>query len=428
MASLQCDIHALTSREDKVQVRDTDFSAFKYQQDKTSSRAENRPYAHDKLTFSTGRGQVVRLDNKRPARLRSSLRELEEAMAECSVVSCRWRSPRLLQLVLTSGLVASLWVNRLGDLERVVLDKWLVGKLGDHVTDLQFTGKVLAVAYLEAKLTIVSFGRPGEARGEPLASQEPRLTTVELPGPPGRRLDRKLEISPDSSQLLVWWSTGGQEVFPWAPSLREEDRANLVVVGLNNQPSVTACSRIGGEPLYCRFLQDDTLHCLAQSQAGGSRRGETSPFLGKNSDYSYSGETQLENSILALEHGKHLRRRVARTVIVPNVVICHALVPLSDSVLLGTVDGAIFTFDQVGIIILLHCLTPLLQGGEPGGQPGEGELHSLQPGLPPRGRCLPRFERERTRAVLRRRPHPGPVVLPQRGAGDQHSASPHSCT
>ena len=411
-----------------MQVRDTDFSAFKYQQDKTSSRAENRPYAHDKLTFSTGRGQVVRLDNKRPARLRSSLRELEEAMAECSVVWCRWRSPRLLQLVLTSGLVASLWVNRLGDLERVVLDKWLVGKLGDHVTDLQFTGKVLAVAYLEAKLTIVTFGRPGEARGESLASQEPRLTTVELPGPPGRRLDRKLEISPDSSQLLVWWSTGGQEVFPWAPSLREEDRANLVVVGLNNQPSVTACSRIGGEPLYCRFLQDDTLHCLAQSQAGGSRRGETSPFLGKNSDYTNSGETQLENSILALEHGKHLRRRVARTVIVPNVVICHALVPLSDSVLLGTVDGAIFTFDQVGIIILLHCLTPLLQGGEPGGQPGEGELHSLQPGLPPRGRCLPRFERERTRAVLRRRPHPGPVVLSQRGAGDQHSASPHSCT
>ena len=276
MASLQCDIHALTSRED-VQVRDTDFSAFKYQ-DKTSTRADNRPYAHDKLTFATGRGQVVRLDNKRPTRLRSSLRELEEAMAECSVVWCRWRSPRLLQLVLTSGLVASLWVNRLGDLERVVLDKWLVGKLGDHVTDLQFTGKVLAVAYLEAKLTIVTFSRPGEARGESLASQEPRLTTVELPGPPGRRLDRKLEISPDSSQLLVWWSTGGQEVFPWAPSLREEDRANLVVVGLNNQTSVIACSRIGGEPLYCRFLQDDTLHCLAQSQAGGSRRGETSPF------------------------------------------------------------------------------------------------------------------------------------------------------
>ena len=276
MASLQCDIHALTSRED-VQVRDTDFSAFKYQEKTGSSPRDGRPYAHDKISFATSRGQVVRLENKRPTRLRSNLRELEEAMAEQSVVWCRWRSPTLFQLVLTSGLVASLWVNRLGDLERVVLDKWLIGKLGDHVTDLQFTGKVLAVAYLEAKVTIVSFGRPGEGRGESLASQEPRLTTVELPGPPGRRLDRKLEVSADSSQLLVWWSTGGQEVFPWAPSLREEDRANLAVIGISPQPHLTACSRISGEPLYCRFLQDNTLHCLAQSQAGGSRRGEIFP-------------------------------------------------------------------------------------------------------------------------------------------------------
>ena len=73
-------------------------------------------------------------------------------------------------------------------------------------------------------------------------------------------------------------------------------------------------------------------------------------FPQNRNEYSvFPGETQLENSILALEHGKHLRRKVARTVIVPNVVICHALVPLSDSVLLGTVDGAIFTFDQVNI-------------------------------------------------------------------------------
>jgi hypothetical protein len=252
-------------------------------------------------------------------------------MAEHQVVWCKWRTGRLLQLVLSNGLLASLWLGKLGGLERITLDRWLVGKLGEHVTDLHYSGRLLAVAYLEARLTVVTLGRAGEGRGEQLASLEPRLTTLELPGPPGRRLERRLEVAADGAQLLVWWSTGGQEVFPWAPSLRDEDRANLVLVSLKAEPVVTACSRTGGEPLYCRFLQDSTVHCLAQSQAGGARRGET----------------QLENSILALEHGKHLRRKVARTVIVSNVVICHALVPLSDSVLLGTVDGAIFTFDQV---------------------------------------------------------------------------------
>jgi hypothetical protein len=59
MASLQCDIHALTAREE-VQVRDTDFSAFKYQS--AAPRGEGRPYAEDKAAFAAARGQVQKQD------------------------------------------------------------------------------------------------------------------------------------------------------------------------------------------------------------------------------------------------------------------------------------------------------------------------------------------------------------------------------
>jgi hypothetical protein len=79
------------------------------------------------------------------------------------------------------------------------------------------------------------------------------------------------------------------------------------------------------------------------------------------------GETQLENTILAVEHEKHIRKRVSRycktfnkilqtiiggfmifrSVSISNCIICHALVPNSDNVLLGSIDGTIFTFDQV---------------------------------------------------------------------------------
>ena len=69
-----------------------------------------------------------------------------------------------------------------------------VGKLGEHITDLQLTPKLVAVAYLEAKLTLVMFGKSSEGKGELLSSLEPRLVTLELPGPPGRRLDRRLEV------------------------------------------------------------------------------------------------------------------------------------------------------------------------------------------------------------------------------------------
>ena len=36
-----------------------------------------------------------------------------------------------------------------------------------------------------------------------------------------------------------------------------------------------------------------------------------------------------------------------RWVKVNNCVVCHALIPQSDNVLLATIDGTIITFDQV---------------------------------------------------------------------------------
>ena len=38
---------------------------------------------------------------------------------------------------------------------------------------------------------------------------------------------------------------------------------------------------------------------------------------------------------------------MSRSVIVSNCVVCHALIPNSDNALLATIDGTIFTFDQV---------------------------------------------------------------------------------
>ena len=41
-----------------------------------------------------------------------------------------------------------------------------------------------------------------------------------------------------------------------------------------------------------------------------------------------------------------------RTVTVSNCIVCHALVPNSDNVLLATIDGSIFTFDQVSFLFV----------------------------------------------------------------------------
>jgi len=331
MVSIQCDIHAFSTRED-IQVRDTDFSCFKYY-DKSGQKSQvERPYSQDKASFAMGRGQKWFLENKRPERLRTALKEFEELVSEHSIVFCKWRSSKLLQLVLQNGVIVHIWLNKLGDLLRISFDKYLVGKLLDHVTDFCFTSKCIVVAYLESRVSIVTFGRSVEfLKCDSLVQWEPKIHTLDLYSPPGRRLDRKIVLSTDCQQFIIWWPIGSQEVFPWSPQLKEEDRANLILFSLKAEPKLIAFHRTGTDPLYFRFLPDgNTLHYLAQAQQAAKR-----------------GETQLENTILAVEHEKHIRKRVSRSVSVSNCIICHALIPNSDNVLLGSIDGTIFTFDQI---------------------------------------------------------------------------------
>ena len=351
MVSLQCDVHLLTLRPDTA-VRDTDFSCYKYH-DKAEARTQaERPYALDKTSFAAGRGHKWFLENKRPERLRSSLRELEDLLADQAVVASLWRGPHTHSLVLQSGLMVNISLNKLGDLTRISYDKYLTGKISEHVTDLQLTSSCVAVTYLEPKVTLITFGRPVSlASCEPLVNCDPRVHHLDLQCPPGRRNDRRIVLSPDSSQLCVWWPVGGQEVYPWSPELREEDRANLALVSLGHSEGarVLGYHRTASDPIYFRFLAD-SLHYLAQAGLAVRR-----------------GEIELENTILSVENSaesaesrhknsqentenKVIRRRASRSLAVSNTVVCHALIPNSDNVLLATADGTIFTFDQVRIL------------------------------------------------------------------------------
>ena len=51
--------------------------------------------------------------------------------------------------------------------------------------------------------------------------------------------------------------------------------------------------------------------------------------------------------MLGVEHDKHIRRKISRSLSVSNHIVCHALIPNTDIVILGSVDGTIFIFDQV---------------------------------------------------------------------------------
>ena len=69
--------------------------------------------------------------------------------------------------------------------------QYLVGRLLEFITDVQFTNRRILVTYLESRVTLVHFGRPidfADAAYEGGVAQfDPRVSTLDLLGPAGRR-------------------------------------------------------------------------------------------------------------------------------------------------------------------------------------------------------------------------------------------------
>ena len=65
---------------------------------------------------------------------------------------------------------------------------------------------------------------------ENLSQAEPRISNLELTSPLGRRLERKLVLNYEESHVLVWWSLGDQEVYPWTPQLKVQKKISYSAI------------------------------------------------------------------------------------------------------------------------------------------------------------------------------------------------------
>ena len=272
MASLLCDVHFWTANE-TVAPKDTDHGTFKYYDKSQHKGCLERPYGQDKLTFSRSRGQVTLLEGKR---LKSAMKELEELMLEQSIIFSSWRSSTFIQMMFTSGLIANIYLSKLGDIAKVTFDKFLVGKLLDYISDVAFTSKVIIVTYLESRVTIITFTKPLNFQVDDanLAQAEPKLQLLDLLGPSGRRMNRRISLSSDSATCLFWWSISGQEVYPWTPNLNEEDRANMILYNLKSKKGVKKLgyARTHSDPVLIRYISDRTILLMGQD---ASRPGDS---------------------------------------------------------------------------------------------------------------------------------------------------------
>ncbi|KAL5007966.1 hypothetical protein ScPMuIL_013547 [Solemya velum] len=318
------------------------------------------PYGEEKQQYIEGRDGTWTPKNKRPDRLRDTLKEAEELLAQYRVVQCRWKSRRMLQLVLSNLCIITFVIScHSGDVEKMFVDKSMVGRLNsDQVSDAYLTDQFLLVTYYDKiKMDFVYFVRRppiGETnkRLEKLTSWEPKIMQLDLPGPVGRRLERHVSVNIHGNMVLLWWPVSSEEALPWSPMATEKDRANLVILSLRG-PNIDILTYTTTEfnPLSGVFsgIQPHKIYTVEHARGGGP-------------------EGSLHRCIYEVVQGR-IQRTSLVSIPLKSGLLCHAHNPREDKLVIGLADGCLLMYDahKKTTFITKSALIPAAVGWHPSG-------------------------------------------------------------
>ncbi|PSN33632.1 hypothetical protein C0J52_14255, partial [Blattella germanica] len=292
--------------KDDIAIKNTDFGSFRYHEKKDVT---DSPYNESKRSYAEKRGMTWLLQNKRPNKLKDSIRELEELLAQHKVVFIQWRDNCLLQMLLSSGMLVNICVNIFtGDIVKIVYDKYLIGKLlSEYVADVVFTKTHLICSYNDNQITLIYFTKPAIKYNIPekLNRLEPKL------------------------QVLIWWRCTRDEVYPWSPLVKDQDRANVHVYGINGTKAELLCYyRTEFDPVCVSFsqVQSNVIHSVEQK-------------------VSRKGEVTVESCTYEISKSR-LQRTSVTSIPLQTQVCCHGFSPDEEKLLLGCIDGSLVLFDE----------------------------------------------------------------------------------
>nr|XP_055233976.1 WD repeat-containing and planar cell polarity effector protein fritz homolog isoform X7 [Gorilla gorilla gorilla] len=234
----------LWSLKNTLHIADRDIGIYQYY-DKKDPPARDYPWT---------------LKNRRPEKLRDSLKELEELMQNSRCVLSKWKNKYVCQLLFGSGVLVSLSLSG-PQLEKVVIDRSLVGKLiSDTISDALLTDSFIILSFLaQNKLCFIQFTKKMDSsdvnkRLEKLSALDYKIFYYEIPGPINKTTERHLAINCVHDRVVCWWPLVNDDAWPWAPISSEKDRANLLLLGYaQGRLEVLSSVRTEWDPLDVRF-------------------------------------------------------------------------------------------------------------------------------------------------------------------------------
>ncbi|XP_032668445.1 WD repeat-containing and planar cell polarity effector protein fritz [Odontomachus brunneus] len=311
--------------DDNVNIKDTDFGGFKYHDKRISGT-----YQEGKRSYCEKRDMIYVPVNKKGNRLKDYMKYLEDQLKDNSIIYCQWYSDRIAQIMFNNGLLVHIQIYPFsGDIEKINFDKYLVGKLSEHASDVIITKSHIVCTYNDNEVTVVYLTKPKSHVFDSISKLEPKLITTDVFVPNGRKLDKKVQVNKSEDLILIWWKSTMNEVYPWSPAMREYHRANMHLFRLTGTKLESLCYiRTEFDPLCITFdaCDDNIIHSVEQK-------------------VSRKGEVTVEWRTYEVSQQNKLQRIAVISVPLPTHTSCVKFSPNQELLLLCCIDGTITMYD-----------------------------------------------------------------------------------
>nr|XP_054758060.1 WD repeat-containing and planar cell polarity effector protein fritz homolog [Lytechinus pictus] len=275
----------------------------------------NTGYMDQKQQYFESRDQVWTPKNRRPDKLRDLLKEAEELLASHEIVATLWRSQKNVQLLLSNCVLLSIQIaSHSGDIDRLVIDKSLQGKVPSSITHAVMTSNFIMCSWSDKpKAAFIFFSKKTNPSGdsakkiEKLSSLDPKLSFLELPGPKNKKLKRTLSVNTTQEWILAWWATASETSLQWAPPVAaEKDRANLFVYAVNGTKlEEISFVRTENEPFAVDFSLNQPRHIHTLEVAAGRASIDTCIYECSRSRIQRASVTAIPLKSPVLTYGRN---------------------------------------------------------------------------------------------------------------------------
>ncbi|XP_031171858.1 WD repeat-containing and planar cell polarity effector protein fritz homolog isoform X1 [Sander lucioperca] len=382
MAFCLAELH-LWSTKSSLQVKDTDIGTYQYHDKGEPANPLEHHYYNEKLHFCEARGYSWTPRNRRPEKLRDSLKELEELLQTNNCVHSRWRNKHCCQVLLSSGVLVTLTLNG-PQLEQVYIDCTLVGRLpANTVADAVLSDRLILLSFVEqSQVAAVYLNQKNQdspktgRRTDKLSPSEIKVVCVEVSGQ-ARKLRRRVVINRLQDVALCWWDLDehGEVLWPWTPTNMQ--RNNLVLLSCSPAEGLKVLGSLQteGNPLDCRFSMLQPYQLLTVEIPAGPQ--------------GFREGSWADTGVYECTRGRLHRLSVTRIPLPSHPVSCSRH-PSETTLLLGLSDSSLVLYDQRRGVSLLASfpVSPTLLAWHPAGAVvmvgGEqGELMCFDVGLAP---------------------------------------------